>query len=266
MLSFRPLHIEKHNVYILCERFHLFTVNIVYNTYMKNQKVNVFLIIFLVIIVGSLGIFLWLGWALIGAIKQTTENSLKPVSEMAQNISTQVSQVLNPTPTILPDPMSVIHQVRSLSRLETIEFSIEKVVTAETNQGALQALFGDRLLFVAHGTVISGVDLAKLSAQDMWVEDGVLYMRIPEAEVFVATLDNDKSYVYDRQTGLFTKQSMTLETDARRVAEAEIQKAAIEGDILTTAQQNAENYLSRLMRSLGYPEVIFIKPTPIPTE
>lgn len=233
---------------------------------MNNQKFSLFFIVFLIIMVGFLGVFVWLGWSLIHAIQQTTENSLRPVNAIAQNISSQVAQVLNPTPTILPDPVSVVYQVRSLARLETIEFSVEKVITAETNQGALQALFGDRLLLVAHGKVIAGVDLAKLTPEDMWLENGVLYVRLPAAEIFIATLNNEKSYVYDRQTGLLTRQNITLETEARRVAEAEIHKAALEGDILITAQQNAENYLERLLHNLGFREVIFMKGTLQPTE
>ena len=87
-------------------------------------------------------------------------------------------------------------------------------------------------------------------------------MIVPAAEVFVATLDNEKSYVYDRQTGLFTKGDVNLETQARQVAEQEIKKAALEDGILTLAQNNAESYLERLLRSLGFTAVIFVQATP----
>jgi len=187
-----------------------------------------------------------------------------PVTGMASNLETQVARALNPTPTIIPDPLTVIYQVRSLARLETVQYSIEKVITAETGQGIFRRLFGDRLLFVAHGVVIAGVDLAKLGPQDLQVKDGVLYVNLPEPEVFIATLDNEKSYVYDRRTGVLTHGDVNLETAARRAAEQEIRKAALEDGILDIAGQNAENYLYRLFRSLGYPDVIFVKPTPEP--
>ena len=48
-------------------------------------------------------------------------------------------------------------------------------------------------------------------------------------------------------------------------AEEEIEKAALEDGILTQANQNAENYMYRLLRDLGYPEVIFVKAEPTPT-
>jgi hypothetical protein len=118
-------------------------------------------------------------------------------------------------------------------------------------------LFGDRLLFVAHGYVIAGVDLAKLSADDLMLEGEVLHVNLPEAEVFVATLDNDQSYIYDRDTGVFRKSDPDLETAARQAAEQEILEAAIDDGILAQAQQNAEVYLERLFNSLGYQRVEF---------
>jgi len=215
-----------------------------------------------VAIFSALAILLWASWSIVNTVQQTTSDSLKPIGAMAGNLSTQVSQVLNPTPTILPDPVTIIHDIRSLSRLETVQFSVEKVVTAESGQGNLGFLTGDRLIFVAHGNIIAGVDLAKLSPQDIRLDGRVLYMQLPQPEIFIATLDNDKSYVYDRETGLLTKGNVNLETEARRVAEDEIEKAALEDGILDTAASNAENYMMRLLRSLGYPEVIFIRPAP----
>jgi hypothetical protein len=215
-------------------------------------------ILFIIALMGSLIVYaLWESLT-------TVQQSLQPVNDMTSNLGTQVAQALNPTPTILPDPVTVIYQVRSLARLETIQYSVEKVITAETGQGVFGALFGDRLLFVAHGVVLAGVDLAKLTPQDMWVQDGVLYIRLPEPEIFIATLDNQKSYVYDRDTGLLTRGDVNLETAARQAAETEIQKAAIEDGILNQAGQNAENFMYRLLRDLGYPDVIFVKATPTP--
>jgi hypothetical protein len=195
---------------------------------------------------------------------QRVQKAVDPVNQLTSGLSTQVAQVLHPTPTVIPDPVTVINQVRSLARLETIQYSIEKVITAETGQGALGVLFGDKLLFVAHGVVIAGVDLQKLGPKDLWVENGILYVRLPEPELFIATLDNDKSYVYDRATGLLTHGDINLETTARRAAEQEIEKAALEDGILEQAGRNAENYMYRLLLDLGYPEVIFVKPTPTP--
>jgi len=197
------------------------------------------------------------GVILVNSIQDSITNQFLPVREMTNNLATQISVVMHPTPTILPDPVTIIHEIRSLARLETIKFSLEKIITAETRQGVFEWLVGDRLIFVAHGEVIAGIDLNKLEPDDLVVKDAVLYVTLPEAEIFITALDNEQSYVYDRDTGLFTHGEVTLETEARQAAEREIEKSALEDGILELAQQNAISFLDRLFRDLGYPEVIF---------
>lgn len=196
---------------------------------------------------------------------QATRDTIRPVNELTSNVATQVAGYLNPTPTTIPDPVTIIRGVRSLARLETIQYSVEKIITAESGQGPFGFLFGDRLILVAHGVVIAGVDLELLGPEDLWVQDGVLNVRLPEAEIFIATLDNQQSYVYDRDVGVLTKGNVDLESSARRAAEVEIANAALEDGILEQAQRNAENYLYRLLLDLGYPEVIFATPKPVIT-
>jgi hypothetical protein len=166
---------------------------------------------------------------------------------------------MNPTPTIIPDPVTYIQEVRALARLETIQYSVEKVITAELGQGNFNFLFGDSLLFVAHGVAIAGIDMSKIQPQDMVLVNGVLNVRLPPAEIFIVTLDNNKSYVYRRDTGILTKQTVDLETLARQRAEEEIQKAVLEDGILNQAQNNAELFLYKFFQSLGYRDVVFIK-------
>ena len=209
--------------------------------------------ILLIITISALGV----GYAIWQSVQQM-QRTVQPVTDVSNDLATQVAQMMHPTPTILPDPVTVIYQVRSLARLETIQYSLEKVITAETGQGIFGLLFGDRMIFVAHGVVIAGVDLGKLGPSDLWVQEDTLYVRMPEPELFIATLDNEKSYVYDRQTGVLTKPDPNLETLVRQRAEEEILKAAIEDGILEQAKVNAEAYLTRFFAALGFPNVIFV--------
>jgi len=218
----------------------------------SGRIITILLVILLVAIIGSV-IFFTLTFT------RTINSALQQVNNVNKAISTQVAKLLNPTPTVIPDPVTIIREVQSLARLETIQYSVEKVITAEINQGVLGPLFGDRLLFVAHGYVIAGVDLAEIADEDFRLDDDILFVTLPEAEVFVATLNNDESYVYDRDTGILRKSDQDLETTARQVAEQEILRAAVEDGILLQAQQNAEVYLERLLNTLGYMHVVFEK-------
>jgi hypothetical protein len=223
-----------------------------YNLIMIKKYAQIALVIILIIVV----------WIIITSINKSISNAINPLKQANAAISTQVTELLHPTPTIIPDPVTIIHEVRSLARLETIQYTVEKVISADVGHGVFASFFEDRLLLVAHGMVIAGIDLEKLKPEDMWLDGSVLNVRLPDAEVFVATLDNEKTYIYERDTGIFRGPNQDLETLARQAAENEILKAAIEDGILDVAGQNAESYLSRFFRALGYADVIFVQPTP----
>ena len=224
---------------------------------MKNNLSNIFsVVIILVLVVGA--------YYIVQTVRDTATAAaaaaaapFQGIQQANSSMQTQVAQLLNPTPTIIPDPITYINEIRALARLETIQYSIEKVITGQTNQGSLAFAFGDKLLFVAHGTVIAGIDMEKLQPENMRLDNGLLTVQLPPAEILVSTLDNDKSYVYDRQTGLLAKPDPNLETQVRQVAEDEVRKAALEDGILAQAQTNAEIYLLKFFMALGYKSVVF---------
>lgn len=217
-----------------------------------NLNTVILVLILIALVVGGL--------ALIRSLQRLTQ----PLEEAERALEEQWREITNPTPTIIPDPMTIIHAVRSLSRLETASYTIEKIITAETSQGPFAFLFGDRLILVAHGQVIAGVDLGQMGEGDVIVADeDTVIVTLPPAEIFVVALDNQKSYIFDRDTGLIGT-NPALETEARRAAEEEILNAALEDGILEMAQRSAETYVRHLILTLGFREVIFATATPIP--
>lgn len=173
-----------------------------------------------------------------------------------------------PTPTIRPNPATIIHEIQVLSRLETVSYSVEKVVTVEKNQQGLADILGldEKLLFVAHGKVIAGVDLSKLGLGAIQItDDNVVILDMPEPEIFIATLDNKQSYVYDHERGVLNRvfeEQSDLETLARQAAEAAIEEAAIEDGILETAELNAQNYMRAFLTAMGFEQVLFVDAPP----
>ncbi len=220
------------------------------------QFVSLIIFTILLVVLAGVGLFFFISQQ----VSQIEQRTIGPIQQVNHDMATRVARFLEPTPTIIPDPVSIIHEIRSLARLETIQYSVEKIITADSGREELKALFGDQLLFVAHGEVIAGIDLEKIREEDISVKGKVVTIKLPESEVLVTRLDNKESYVYDRQTGLLMRQDIELETKARQSAEEEIHKTAVKDGILKQAQINAENYLDRLIRSLGYEEVIFIQP------
>jgi hypothetical protein len=227
-----------------------------YNYPMRNSSSSIKTVFQIILVLAAIALV----WFLVTSVNSSLNNALNPLKQTNSDLGTQVANLLHPTPTIIPDPVTIINEVRAVARLETIHYTIEKVITAEMNQGVLGPLFGDKLLLVAHGYVIAGIDMQKMNPEDMWLDNGILHIRLPQSEILVATLDNEKSYVYDRSTGFFQKPDPTLETQARQVAEDEIRKAALDDGILEQAMVNATVFLEGFFNNLGYQTIIFETP------
>ncbi|MBI4315050.1 MAG: DUF4230 domain-containing protein [Chloroflexi bacterium] len=215
----------------------------------------------IIVAVGLLAIAALTGYGIVTAVNR----AVAPAANAGNTLATTVAIVLPATPTPLPNGAAVVVAMRTLARLETAQFTIEKVIIKEDGQGALGALFGDRVIFVAHGDVLAGVDMAGLAQGDVTVmPGGVAFVTLPAAQVLVTTIDNDKSYVVDRQTGLLTKGNVNLETAARQEAQHEVEAAALEAGILDRAQSGAELYVRQLLATLGYTNVTITRATPAP--
>jgi hypothetical protein len=153
---------------------------------------------------------------------------------------------------------TVVSQIQQLQRLETVVFGLDKIVVGERESAYLpKFLAGDRLLLVVFGEVTAGIDLGKVQVSDVDVdpEGPTIRLRIPAPEIFSTRLDNEKTRVYSRETGLFSSVDPQLETDVRREAERQVRQAAVEGGIMDTAKNNARTTLTSFLQGLGFAQV-----------
>jgi hypothetical protein len=156
------------------------------------------------------------------------------------------------------DQPTVVRQIQQLQRLETVSFTMDKIISGEHDSPYMpKFLVSDRLLLVVHGEVIGGVDLSKLQLNDVVVQDQSISLRLPQAQILVTRLDNAQTRVYSRDTGLFSSPDPNLESEVRQEAERQLQEAAMQGDILKTADGNARTTISSLLQGLGFKKVDF---------
>jgi hypothetical protein len=196
---------------------------------------------------------------MIQTIHDSTQQVVAPFQQANNALQTQVSDLMHPTPTVIPDPVTYINQIQALARLETIQYSVEQVVTVETNQGPLAFLFGNKMLCQVHGTVIAGIDMAQIQPGDLNLQNNVLNVKLPPAEVFTTALDESKTQIYDVQNGLFVKPDPGLVLTCLQGAKDKITQAALDDGILNIANQNAQAYLGKFFAALGYQNTIFAK-------
>jgi hypothetical protein len=157
---------------------------------------------------------------------------------------------------ITVDQPTVIRQIRALQRIETVSYTMDKIISGERENPILpQFLAGDRLLLVVHGEVIAGLDLSKVQPDDVTVSGRKVSVRLPHAEIFTTSLDNAKTRVYSRDTGLFTTPDPDLESDVRLEAERQLRAAALQDGILKTAETNARQTVTSMLTGLGFENV-----------
>lgn len=151
---------------------------------------------------------------------------------------------------------TVVQQIQQLQRLETVVYSMEKIVTGDQQNRFLPRLLaGDRLLLIVHGDVTAGVDLAALDPARLSINGKSIELTLPEPAIFSTRLDNARTRVYTRETGLFTRPDPELESEVRREAERQLTQAARDGGILKTAAINARTTLTSLLHGLGFETV-----------
>jgi hypothetical protein len=153
---------------------------------------------------------------------------------------------------------AVVDRIKKLQRLETVQYSIDKVITGTRESRIFpDFLAGDRLLMTVHGEAIAGIDFATLKPGDVFTRGKLVHLHLPAAQIFSARLDNSKTRVYSRQTGLLVPVDRNLETEVRQEAERQLQQSALADGILDTAQQNARTTLTGMLTGLGFEKVEF---------
>jgi hypothetical protein len=153
---------------------------------------------------------------------------------------------------------TVVASIQRLARLESVVYTMDKVVEGDrTNEYLPDFLTGDKLLLIVHGQAVAGVDLSKVQASNVEVDGRSVTVTMPAAELLSVSLDNSKTRVYSRDTGLLVPADPNLETETREKAEAELRQAALASGILTTAEGNARATLTTMLHSLGFQQITF---------
>jgi hypothetical protein len=151
---------------------------------------------------------------------------------------------------------SVVERIQSLQRLETVVYNMDKIVTGEKDNPLLpDFLAGDRLLMLVHGQVVAGIDFARLGNSDIKVQGKAVHVHLPNPQVLMTRVDNERTRVYSRDTGILVRVDPNLETQVRQEAERQLLQEAVLGGIMNTARQNARTTVTSLLLGLGFEKV-----------
>ncbi len=154
----------------------------------------------------------------------------------------------------------VIEKIQQLNRLETVKYSLDTIVEGNESSPVLpDALAGDKLLMIVHGSTVAGVDLSQLKPESVQITETPngrnIQLTLPASQVFETTVDEAKSRVYSRDTGIFVRADPNLESATRAKAQTDLQQAALSDGILDAASKNARVAVIALLQGLGFAHV-----------
>ena len=159
-----------------------------------------------------------------------------------------------PTATSTPTPIVVIQHIDSLGRLETAEYTMQTVIDLENAPTNIweRILGTDKLMLVAEGEVVAGFDFTKVSEDDITVKGTEVEITLPAPEILYSRIDNERTQIYQRETGLFMKPDPSLESRARQLAEKALVEWAMERGIFDKAESAGKLQLENFLRALGF--------------
>ena len=150
----------------------------------------------------------------------------------------------------------VVQQVRGASELTTAVYSMESVVPASRERTLGGYVIGKTtLLYIAHGEVRAGVDLAVLQPSDVQVVGEAMTIRLPPPQVLDSKIDVNRSKVYDYDRGfmgLGPDVAPELQELAQRETLTKVVEAACADGILQAANERAKLVVGQLLSTAGY--------------
>jgi len=153
----------------------------------------------------------------------------------------------------------VVEGIQELDQLATVRWTESVLITRETGGNILDRLFsGEKVIVIATGEVEAGVDLGDIDKDQVSVNGDSVTIDLPEPEILSASLDEERTRVYDRDfSPLNVRPDDDLVERARLRAVEKIEDAARENKILETAERNAEDSIRAFVTTLGFDEVRF---------
>jgi len=167
-----------------------------------------------------------------------------------------------PSPTIETKAV-LLQRLSDASELTTAIYTMETVIDEQQDRTLAGFVIGQtKLLYVAHGDVRAGVDLARLGPDDMTVVSRSLTVRLPPPEILDQKIDVEKSRVFDMQRSLLGPVDPAMQSRAERYALDKIVRGACEGGILNEANRRAETAVRELLEASGFQDVRVVTQPP----
>ncbi|MEV8511010.1 DUF4230 domain-containing protein [Dactylosporangium sp. NPDC051484] len=166
---------------------------------------------------------------------------------------------------------ALLKSVQDLSQFVAAEGNFQVIVDVQKDRKYIpDFLLNERILFVAAGSVEVYVDFASIGQGAVKESEDrrTAEISLPSPQLRPVRIDNDHSYVYSQERGIFNRIGDALSSDPNRMqevyklAEQKIGDAAKDAGLQKRAEDNTRKMLQQFLAALGYTSVTVNFPAP----
>jgi hypothetical protein len=153
----------------------------------------------------------------------------------------------------------LLQSIRDLSQYHAAVGEFQVVIDLEKDVKFVPSfLAGSRALFVAAGSVNAFVDFSGMTNDALKVkpDSKTVEVRLPEPQLDKPNLDQQRSYLFAQQRGIWDRFKSLFEVPDQKqfyaMGEQKIAEAAKSAGLLERARTNTRTMLSGMLQSLGF--------------
>lgn len=171
----------------------------------------------------------------------------------------------------LPTSTTIVTRVQNMGRLETVSYTLEKVIAYDPDANSWLHFLGDhKKLFVVYGEVVAGFDLTKITKNDVKIQGkenktASITLNMPAPQILSANIDPHKTTVYDANSGVYGLWNESLDSNTTlqiiAMAQKSLRTEACQEGILQSASNSGRPLLTSFLSTVGYPNVTVNIPT-----
>ena len=142
----------------------------------------------------------------------------------------------------------VLEKMEMLGKIELAKFTIKDVLEKKIVK---PYWFDEKVLFIAVGEAAGCIDLTKVQAGDITIEEESIKIDLPAPEICYAKLNHDRSKVYDISGDYFKLNTQENIEEVYKLAEGRIEQNAKELGVIEQTKNNAQLIIVPLFETLS---------------
>lgn len=181
-----------------------------------------------------------LGWRIADLIADSNSKAVQTVSVISND---EDGEYVEKKYTVTSEFLE--KNLKNVGKLSAVEISYNGVITAESGKYAVLTQKGYSMYYI--GTVTAGIDTEKITID---INENEVTVTVPKAEVQSLKVDTDSIVFADVKKALFNWTTLEDGIDGIKIAEKELNLQAYEDDIVTKADERAEDIIRSLLEDI----------------